>query len=182
MNICVYAASSDALDPAYYSIARTLGSLLALGGHRLVYGGGAGGLMGACARGVIEHGGEAHGVAPRFFNAPGVLFFDGCSILLTETMAQRKTYMAEKADAFIALPGGIGTMEEILEVITLRTLGQTDKPAAFLDCDGYWLPTVEALRMTVDKGFAKPGLMEAFDYFTDAEACLRYLEGKRHDL
>ena len=99
-----------------------------------------------------------------------------------DTMAERKAIMRERSDAFIALPGGIGTMEEVLEVITLRTLGRMEKPVAFLDTEGYWLPTVEALRMTVEKGFAKPGLMEAFDYFTAAEACRDYLEEKSHDL
>ena len=138
--------------------------------------------MGACARGVIRAGGRPLGIAPRFFDEPGILDHEGAELLFTETMAERKSLMLESAEAFIALPGGIGTMEEILEVITLRTLGQTEKPAAFLDCDGYWLPTVEALRMSVERGFAKPGLMDAFDYFTDAEACLRYLEGKHHDL
>ena len=162
MNICVYAASSDALDAVYFDAAYELGKLLAAGGHRLVFGGGATGLMGACARGVIEHGGEAHGVAPRFFNAPGVLFFDGCSILLTETMAQRKTYMAEKADAFIALPGGIGTYEEFFETLTLKALGQHSKPMALLNTNGYYEPFQEMLERTADKGFMGKSVLDLY--------------------
>ncbi len=162
MNICVYAASSDALDAVYFDAAYELGKLLAAGGHRLVFGGGATGLMGACARGVIEHGGEAHGVAPRFFNAPGVLFFDGCSIFLTETMAQRKTYMAEKADAFIALPGGIGTYEEFFETLTLKALGQHDKPMALLNTSGYYEPFQALLERTAEKGFMGKRVLDLY--------------------
>ncbi len=182
MNICVFGASSNEIDPAFFALGEALGRAMAERGHTLVFGGGDRGLMGAAARGAASRGGRIVGVAPRFFDRPGILYRTGAELVLTDTMAERKTVMRSRADAFIALPGGIGTMEEILEVITLRTLGQTDKPAAFLDADGYWLPTVEALRMTVEKGFAKPGLMDAFDYFTDAEACLRYLEGHRDDL
>ena len=182
MKICVFGASSDELDPAFFELGEALGRAMAARGHTLVFGGGAHGLMGAAARGAAANGGRIVGVAPWFFDAPGILYENCTELVRMDTMAERKTIMRERSDAFIALPGGIGTMEEVLEVITLRTLGRMGKPVAFLDTEGYWLPTVEALRMTVEKGFAKPGLMEAFDYFTEAEACLDYLEGKSHDL
>ena len=162
MNICVYAASSDAIEAVYFDAAYELGKLLAAGGHRLVFGGGSTGLMGACARGVIEHGGEAHGVAPRFFDEPGVLFLDGCSIFLTETMAQRKTYMAEKADAFIALPGGIGTYEEFFETLTLKALGQHGKPMALLNTNGYYEPFQVLLERTAEKGFMGRSVLDLY--------------------
>ena len=93
-----------------------------------------------------------------------------------ETMAERKTIMEERSDAFIALPGGIGTMEEIFEVITLSSLGRMQKKSAFLDAENYWEPAVELLRGAVEKGFAGRELNEHYARFTDVEACLDYLE------
>ena len=159
MNICVYAASSDALERVYFDAAYELGRLLAGGGHRLIFGGGASGLMGACARGALENGGDALGVAPRFFDEPGVLFKEGCSFFFTETMARRKSYMAEHADAFIALPGGIGTYEEFFETLTLKQLGQHDKPMALLNTLGYYRPLQELLLRTAEKGFMGRGIL-----------------------
>ena len=182
MKICVFGASSDELDSAFFELGEALGRAMAARGHTLVFGGGAHGLMGAAARGAAANGGRIVGVAPWFFDAPGILYENCTELVRMDTMAERKTIMRERSDAFIALPGGIGTMEEVLEVITLRTLGQTDKSVALLDCEGYWLPMVEALRHSVETGFAKAGLMDAFACFTDPEACLRYLEEARHDL
>ena len=109
MNICVYGASGDRLDQAYFDAAFELGALLGQRGHSLIFGGGAGGLMGACARGASSAGADIVGVAPRFFDEPGVLY-DGCTrFVFTETMRERKGIMEEQAEAFIALPGGIGT-------------------------------------------------------------------------
>ena len=145
-------------------------------GHTLIFGAGGHGMMGAVARGCAAGGGAIVGVVPYFFNAPGLLF-DACTEMIRmETMAERKSIMEERADAFIALPGGIGTLEEILEVITLRNLGRMDKPIAFLDYDGYWQPTVGVLEQCVKKGFAAPGLLEQYGCFTDPAACLDYLE------
>ena len=175
MNICVYAASSDTLDPAYYSAARTLGRLLARGGHRLVYGGGAGGLMGACARGVLEKGGEIYGVAPRFFDEPGVLLRENCTLFLTETMAQRKEHMAAKADAFIALPGGIGTYEEFFEVLTLKQLGQHTKPMALLNTLGYFDAFEALLRQTAEYGFMRADVCELYALCADPQAAMEHI-------
>ena len=123
MNICVFGASADKLDPAYFAAAEELGALLHALGHRLIYGGGKDGLMGACARGVIRAGGRPLGIAPRFFDEPGILDHEGAELLFTETMAERKSLMLESAEAFIALPGGIGTLDEFFEALTLRQLG-----------------------------------------------------------
>ena len=93
MNICVFGASSERIDPACFADAQELGALIARGGHRLVFGAGREGLMGACARGVLQEGGRPLGIAPRFFDEPGVLLHDGCELLFTETVAERKSCM-----------------------------------------------------------------------------------------
>ncbi|MCR5576686.1 MAG: TIGR00730 family Rossman fold protein [Oscillospiraceae bacterium] len=175
MNICVFAASSDAPERAYFEAAYELGVLLARGGHRLIFGGGATGLMGACARGALENGGEALGVAPRFFDEPGILLKEGCSFFFTETMAQRKTYMAQEAGAFIALPGGIGTYEEFFEVLTLKQLGQHDKPMAMLNTLGYYDPFQAMLRRTAEKGFMGSGILRLYALCETPEEALAHV-------
>ena len=148
---------SDALNqvqPRYLEEARALGRLLGEGGHTMIYGGGASGLMGACARGAVEAGGEVIGIAPRFFDQPGVLF-EGCSrLVLTDTMAERKTAMEEEAEGFLILPGGIGTMEEFFEVLTQRQLGLHAKPMALLNTAGCYTPLCAMLRRMAETGFA----------------------------
>ena len=154
MRICVFASSSDRLDGRYLEEARALGRLLGEGGHTMIYGGGASGLMGACARGAVEAGGEVIGIAPRFFDQPGVLF-EGCSrLVLTDTMAERKTAMEEEAEGFLILPGGIGTMEEFFEVLTQRQLGLHAKPMALLNTAGCYTPLCAMLRRMAETGFA----------------------------
>ena len=153
MNICVFGASSNDLAPAYYAAAQALGRAIAAGGHCLVFGGGAGGLMGACARGAAELGGAITGIAPRFFDEPGILYKDRGQLIYTDTMAQRKQLMEEKADAYIVLPGGIGTFEEFFEVLTLKQLGRHAKPMVMLNTLGYYDALVETLRKTAEAGF-----------------------------
>lgn len=175
MNICVFGAASDKLDAAYFTLAETLGQALARRGHRMIFGGGATGLMGAAARGVLAEGGSFTGVAPRFFDIPGVLMAQG-EMIFTETMAERKTIMRDSADAFIALPGGIGTYEEFLETLTLKQLGRHRKPIALLETLGYFEPMDAMLRHTVQSGFMAEECLGMYRLFSDAEACLDYLE------
>ena len=177
MNICVYAASSDTLESVYFDAAFELGRLLAAAGHSLIYGGGATGLMGACARGAIQNGGPVHGVAPRDFDEPGILLKDGCSLFLTDTLAHRKTYMAEKADAFIALPGGIGTYEEFFETLTLKALGQHSKPMALLNTAGYYEPFQEMMRHGAGKGFLGRSVFDLYTLCKTPEDALRAVCG-----
>ena len=153
MRICVYGASGNHLDPAYFEAARELGRLLARDGHSLIFGGGASGLMGACAEGAEEGGGEIIGVAPRFFDEPGMLFPRCSRFVYTETMAQRKTAMFEESEAFIALPGGIGTFEEFFETLTLKQLGRHSKPMALLNTLGYYAPLSAMLERAAEDGF-----------------------------
>ena len=153
MNICVYGASGNELDPAYFEAAYRLGQLMAQDGHTLIFGGGAGGLMGACARGAAESGGEIVGIAPRFFDEPGILF-SGCTrFVFTETMAERKSAMFRESEAFIALPGGIGTFEEFFETLTLKQLGRHAKPMALLNTLDYYAPLQAMLERAASGGF-----------------------------
>lgn len=175
MNICVFGAASDKLDAAYFTLAENLGRAMARRGHRLVFGGGATGLMGAAARGLLAEGGSYTGVAPRFFDIPGVLVEQG-EMIFTETMAERKTIMRDNADAFIVLPGGIGTFEEFLETLTLRQLGRHEKPIALLETLGYYEPMEAMLQHTVGSGFMGEECLRMYRLFDKVEPCLDYLE------
>ncbi len=157
MRICVYGASASELAPEYLEAARELGARLARGGHTLIFGGGAHGLMGACARGAAAEGGEIIGVAPRFFDEPGILYTGCTRFLFTETMAERKTAMAREAEAFIALPGGIGTFEEFFETLTLKQLGRHNKPMALLNTLDYYAPLTAMLGRAEADGFLARG-------------------------
>jgi len=153
MNICIFGASSDTLEQAYYDAARRLGALIGQGGHTLVHGGGRTGLMGACAEGVIAAGGGLIGVAPRFFDEGDVLLKDQGEFIFTDTMAERKSKMEELADAFIVLPGGVGTLEEFFEVFTLRLLGRQEKNIVLLNTCGYYDALYALLADSIAKGF-----------------------------
>lgn len=162
MNICIFGASGNNLDAEYFAAAEELGRLLAQGGHSLVFGGGAGGLMGACARGAAEKGGEIVAVTPRFFDEPGVIF-PGCTRMIwTETMNERKERMVALSDALITLPGGIGTFEEFFEVLTLKQLGRHAKPLALLSTLDYYAPLLKLLEKAVEGGFLVKSCMELF--------------------
>jgi uncharacterized protein (TIGR00730 family) len=175
MRICVYGASASELDGRFFEEARELGRLLADGGHRLVFGGGAGGLMGACAEGAAERGGEILGIAPRFFDEPGVLFPRCTRFLWTETMAQRKAAMAAESDAFIALPGGIGTFEEFFETLTLKQLGRHGKPMALLNTLGYYAPLMGLLEQAADGGFLSRRCFDLFALCAAPEEALDHV-------
>jgi uncharacterized protein (TIGR00730 family) len=127
MDICIYGASSANLEKTYYEGAEALGLEIARRGWGLVFGGGANGLMGACARGVSAGGGRILGIAPRFFDEPGILYDKCTDFVFTETMRERKQAMEDRSDAVVVLPGGIGTYEEFFEMLTLRQLGQESK-------------------------------------------------------
>ena len=175
MNICIYGASSNKLAQEYFDAAEALGALMAQGGHTLVFGGGQGGLMGAVARGAHAHGGDIIGVAPRFFDEPGILYPHCTEFIYTETMRERKAIMEEKSDAFIVLPGGIGTYEEFFEMLTLKQLGRHGKPMAMLNTRGYYAPMAAMLQNTVDEGFMSANCMELFGVCNTAEEVLNYI-------
>lgn len=139
MTICVYCSSSDRIDGRYARAAEALGRLLAARGHALVYGGGSVGLMGAVARAVHAGGGRVCGVIPEALQAKeGVAYDAADELVVTKTMAERKTEMYRRADAFVALPGGFGTLEEFLEILTLRQLGYHRRPLALVNTGGFY--------------------------------------------
>ena len=177
MKICLYGASSTEVDARCLDAAYDLGRRIAAGGHTMVYGGGAQGVMGAAARGVVDGGGTLVGIAPTFFkSAPGVLF-DGCTeFIYTETMAERKALMMQRSDAFVMAPGGIGTYEEFFEVLTLKQLGRHNPALAVLNTLGYYDAMQTMLDRTVEAHFAKPVCLKIYRLFDEPGALIEYLE------
>lgn len=154
-RICVYCGSSDAVPEIYKETARALGTLLAQRGQELVFGGGSVGLMGATADAVLAAGGRVWGVIPRKL-MERELGHHGCTeLFVVDGMHARKTMMAQLADAFIALPGGWGTMEELFEMVTWLQLGYHDKPVGLLDVDGYYEPLLTWLDQARRVGFVR---------------------------
>lgn len=176
MELCLFGAASEAVPNIYITETEKLGEALAARGHSLVFGGGATGMMGAAARGVHRGGGRIVGVAPSFFDRPGILSELCGELILTDTMDERKTIMEDRADAFIVAPGGIGTLDEFFEVLTLRSLGQTDKPVILFNIDGYFDELLSFLKTMEDQRFIQPALWTCLGVFSRAEELLDYLD------
>jgi cytokinin riboside 5'-monophosphate phosphoribohydrolase len=157
LSVCVFCSSAGGLPEAYRSAARDLGAELAARGHRLVYGGGRVGLMGEVARAVHAHGGTVVGVIPQGLVDRELAYQAADELLVTGTMRERKAEMDARADAFVALPGGFGTLEELLEVLTLRQLRLHDRPIVLVNVAGYWDPFLAMAQDMVDQGFAPMG-------------------------
>lgn len=139
-GLCVYCASSNNVDEVYFDAARGLGLLMARNGVPLVYGGGNIGLMGALARAVHEGGGKVIGVIPSALRARELAYIEADELIVTSDLRERKAVMEARSDAFVALPGGIGTLEEVLEVITLKQLAYHRKPIVFLNTQRFYDP------------------------------------------
>lgn len=155
-SICVYCGSSTGTDPEFAEVARKLGILLAAEGIRLVYGGAVVGLMGIVADSVLEAGGEAVGVIPKNVFRREIPHEHLTELIEVSSMHERKLRMSELADAFVALPGGLGTLEELAEIATWEQLGLHSKPIATLDVNGYWSPFHAFMRAAVEAGLMKP--------------------------
>jgi uncharacterized protein (TIGR00730 family) len=156
-SVCVFCASAGGLPEVYRAAARDLGAELAGRGHRLVYGGGNVGLMGDVARSVHQHGGTVVGIIPQGLVDRELAYDPADELLVTETLRERKAEMDARADAFVALPGGFGTLEELLEVLTLRQLRLHDRPIVLVNVAGYWDPFLAMVRDMVGQGFALHG-------------------------
>ena len=152
-SVCVYCGSSAGVDPAHVSVATELGEVLAAAGVKLVYGGASVGVMGALANAVLAAGGEAVGVLPRGLFRREVAHTGLTELHEVGSMHERKQLMFDLADAFVALPGGLGTLEELAEVTTWAQLGIHGKPIAVLDVGGFWTPLLDFLDSLVVEGF-----------------------------
>lgn len=181
MVICVYGAASETIHPDYIKAVEELGKKMAQRGHSLVYGAGATGLMGAVARGVFAYGGEIIGVAPTFFNVDGILFEHCTKLIPTETMRERKQIMEDTADAFIMVPGGVGTFDEFFEILTLKQLKRHNKGMAVFNIRGYYDAMQDMIGHAVEEGFVTAKNLDLFHVSDDVDDLLNYLEQYTED-
>lgn len=162
-NICVFGASSGALDEAYYRAGHRLGVEIARAGYGLVFGGGNMGIMGATARGVHSAGGHVIGVIPKFMaDLEGIAYPDADELIVTDTMRERKKTMEDLSSAFITAPGGIGTFEEFFEILTLRQLKQHKKALVVLNTEAYFDNMIEMLQCCADQKFSSKHVLDLF--------------------
>ncbi len=175
LSVCVYCGSRDGASPAYARAATAVGSAIAKRGWQLVYGGGRAGLMGRVADAALAAGGRVVGVIPRTLMDREVGHAGLTELHVVDTMHQRKRLMAERSDAFIALPGGIGTFEELFEVWTWRQLGYHDKPVGLLNVEGYYDALLGFLGQTVAGGFVAPQQHALLEVASDAETLLELI-------
>ena len=176
MKICIYGAASNDIDKIYLDEVQLLGEKMAQRGHSLVFGGGAKGCMGAAARGAHKFGGEIIGIAPTFFNVDGVLFEHCTKLVGTETMRERKQLLEDYSDAFVITPGGVGTMDEFFEIVTLKQLARHKKAIVFFNVNGYYNELSLFLDKMIKQGFASELLHDLYKIFDDSDELLDYLE------
>lgn len=178
MRICVYGAASPTIDPEYIEKVEQMGKYMADRGHSLVFGGGGNGLMGAAARGVRAGGGYIVGVIPKFFKEEKVeAICDFCDELIQpDTMRQRKQIMEDNADAFIVVPGGIGTFEEFFEILTLKQLCRHNKPIALYNLKGYYDELNAVMESAIGKNFIRDNCRELYKTTADLETLFAYIE------
>mgnify|MGYP003530272099 FL=1 len=174
-NVCVYSASSTKIAPVYFAVAEELGQLLALRGINLINGAGSIGLMAATSNACLAAGGTVTGVIPRFMVEQGWQHKSLTQLIVTETMHERKQIMAEMSDGVIALPGGCGTMEELLEIITWKQLGIYLNPIIILNIDGFYNPLLEMLQRAIDGNFMRPEHQNIWQVATSAQQAIELL-------
>ncbi|MGH7492583.1 MAG: TIGR00730 family Rossman fold protein [bacterium] len=175
-NICVYCASSNLVAPAFFAATQRLGELLAQHNYTLVYGGGNVGLMGALARAVHGQGGRVVGVIPEALRAKEVAYLPADELVITSDLRERKAVMQARADAFIALPGGFGTLEEVFEILTSKQLGFHEAPIVFVNTESYYQPLFDFFEHIYHRRFAKPEHRELCRLVDSPEAALHYLQ------
>jgi uncharacterized protein (TIGR00730 family) len=175
-RVCVFCGASSGRNPRYTEIAHAFGGVLARHGLGLVYGGGRVGLMGAVADGALAEGGEAIGVIPRELVDRELAHSGLTELHVVESLHERKAKMAELADAFVALPGGFGTLDELMEQLTWSQLGLHTKPVGLLDVEGYWRPLIELARHATEEGFVRESDLAAIVVGDDGELVLDKLE------
>ena len=173
-SVCLFCGSADSADPRYLAAARELGTALARDGYRLVYGGGGVGLMGAAARAAHAAGGAVLGVMPAFLQDRERLFDEVETVVVT-SMHERKQLMYDQSDAFVVAPGGVGTLEEIVELLSGRRLDLHTKPIVFLNVDGFWEPFFALMRHSVGEGMTPPWFLKTWSSAPDVEGVLAHL-------
>lgn len=171
-SLCVFCGARFGNDPATRETAVGLGRLLASEGITLVYGGGGVGLMGLVANAALDSGGKAIGIIPNFLLQREAGHPALTETVVVETMHERKLQMFERSDAFVVLPGGLGTLEEFFEVLSWRTLGLHSKPIVIIDQGGYWQPLAALLKGVVSGGFAEPSHLDHVAFVSDLEGVL----------
>ena len=175
MNITVYCGAFSGNDPAFALAARELGTWIGSQGHTLIWGGGGTGLMGQVATAALAAGGEAVGVIPDFLMEVETPPAGFCNYQVTTTMPERRTRMIQLADAFVALPGGPGTLEEISEIMSLLKLGRLDKPLVLVNINGYFNSLTATYQIMVEQGFMSEALMERLMLADSVEQAIAFL-------
>jgi len=173
-SVCVYCGSSEATLPAYLDLATRFGAGLAQRRLRMVYGGGSVGLMGRCAKAAWAAGGDVLGVMPKFLERREIVL-ENVPHRMVETMHERKHIMFQESDAFVVLPGGIGTLEEAVEMLSWRRLDLHAKPVIFLSEDDFWTPFFALVQHTIDAKLTPPDFPNAFAYVHTIEDCFAAL-------
>lgn len=171
-NVCVYCGSGPGLEPVFASAATILGRSFAEAGVGLIYGGGGLGLMGITARAALEHGGQVTGIIPDFLVRKEMMLDEVQEVIVTKDMHERKRIMFERSDAFVALPGGIGTLEELIEMSTWRQLGRHNKPIALANVAGFWDPLMDLLNHMRSQEFIRANMEVHLDVVNRAEDIL----------
>ena len=179
MRICVYCSSSAAVDSAYVAAACDMGTLIGARGHTLIYGGAQIGLMGQVAQKAMAHGGQAIGVMPRMMTERGLALTALDELIITETMAERKAMMIERADAFLALPGGFGTLEELSEVLTLKQLGYLGHAVVLLNTAHIYDRLLAFFETLILERFAKAEQRQSFHVSETPLQAIEYIEAYR---
>ena len=176
MNICIYGSASKNLESVYMDECKKLGEESGRRGHGLVFGGSERGLMGATAEGVSSQGGEILGIAPRFFDEEGEIYSGCTDFIYTETMSERKDLFQINADAFIILPGGIGTFDEFFETIVYKSLGQQNKPVVLFNVNGYFDKLEEFMQVAIAQKFVRVHEGQLYDIASDVTKVLDLIE------
>ena len=179
-NICVYASASTQLEPRYYQVGEEMGILLAEAGYHLVFGGGTVGLMGACARGFHQRGRRVISVIPEYLKLPGVYYEESDEVYVTEDLRKRKRIMEELSEGFVILPGGFGTLEELMEIVTLKQLGQHHKPIVVVNCFGFYDKLMEIFHQLIAERFTDARFLELCAFVKDPAEAVSYLAGYQH--
>jgi uncharacterized protein (TIGR00730 family) len=174
-SVCLFCGSSDRSDPAYTVAAQEFGALTAAAGWRLVYGGGGVGLMGASARSAHEAGGRVLGVMPGFLRSRERLF-DEVETLVVTSMHERKTIMYDQSDAFVVAPGGVGTLEEVIEVLSWKRLDLHHKPVIFLNINGFWDTLLAAIETGIERKMTPDTFRQAYSVVNTVEEAIALMQ------